>query len=409
MQPQKSILLLGNYPPPYGGVPRLLEYLIPDLAKNGWNVHVIARGTTGVEKREGFTLYKLSKSTMVFQLFRSPLRSLISFFQFFRVSDYNKKYFLRNLATLNYVQNHLRKQNIKLVCAYNILSTGVLGLLVSRRLSIPLISYNFGEIYTNLEMIQSHSGLQWLISEVVKKSQKLLSCGRHCGQSYAKLGISAEVEPIPTCVDTNVFHDQVDGASIRKDLKLHSNHVVATFVGRMNYDMGLHTVLESIPRALDSHPDLCFLIVGARDQLTQEAEVLQNRFSDRVFIFTDVEFEKLPLFYAASDFVLAPTRGDRACSSLAALEAMATGKAVIATRVGGIPEVVQDQVTGYLIEPEDSGALLDRILLLTRESTWRKAFGEKGLETVQKRFTKDAVNQRMLEIFKTESQQSEVA
>ena len=57
----KSILIIGNYPPPFGGVPRHIEYLAPFLVKRGWKVHILSGGSTGTENKEGFTVYKPTK------------------------------------------------------------------------------------------------------------------------------------------------------------------------------------------------------------------------------------------------------------------------------------------------------------------------------------------------------------
>jgi glycosyltransferase involved in cell wall biosynthesis len=84
------------------------------------------------------------------------------------------------------------------------------------------------------------------------------------------------------------------------------------------------------------------------------------------------------------DIFVLPTRAD--CYSLAALEAMAAGLPVIASRVGGIPEIVEDGVTGYLIEPGDYDELKERIELLVGSPGLRRSMGAAGRAAACARF-----------------------
>ena len=69
------------------------------------------------------------------------------------------------------------------------------------------------------------------------------------------------------------------------------------------------------------------------------------------------------------------------------LESLAAGVPVVATAVGGVPEVVQDGISGYLVSPGDSDALADRILRVLRSADARRAMGEQGREYVRGHFS----------------------
>ena len=69
------------------------------------------------------------------------------------------------------------------------------------------------------------------------------------------------------------------------------------------------------------------------------------------------------------------------------LDAMACGKAIVATRAGGIPEVVEDGVTGLLVPPRDHAAMAQAILAVLTDDEQRRRMGEAGLARVQTRFT----------------------
>ena len=88
--------------------------------------------------------------------------------------------------------------------------------------------------------------------------------------------------------------------------------------------------------------------------------------------------------YARCDIFVLPTRAD--CSPLASLEAMATGLPVITTAIGGIPEIVAEGRSGFLIAPDDDTALAERVEMLAASAEMRARMGLEGRRIVEARF-----------------------
>ena len=97
------------------------------------------------------------------------------------------------------------------------------------------------------------------------------------------------------------------------------------------------------------------------------------------------------------DVFVLPTRGDNLPVSI--LEAMAAGLPVIATRVGGIPEQVDDGATGYLVEPDDVVGLAEAIGKLASDPARREAFGRAGAEKLEREFGSAGVASRLLDLY----------
>jgi len=93
---------------------------------------------------------------------------------------------------------------------------------------------------------------------------------------------------------------------------------------------------------------------------------------------------KLRELYATSDIFALPTRAD--CYSVACMEAMAAGLPVVATSVGGIPDIVKPDITGYVIAPDDGPALGDALELLVTNSSKRTAMGVASRAEAARRF-----------------------
>jgi len=102
--------------------------------------------------------------------------------------------------------------------------------------------------------------------------------------------------------------------------------------------------------------------------------------------------------YAGADVFVLPTRSDT--SPFAIIEAMATGVPVVATRVGGIPDIVREGESGFMVPPEDSGLLADRIEVLLQNSGRRRQMGAEGRALVERHLSSAVNVPRMLGLMK---------
>lgn len=101
--------------------------------------------------------------------------------------------------------------------------------------------------------------------------------------------------------------------------------------------------------------------------------------------------------YETCDALVLPTRAD--CFSLASIEAMATGVPVISCPVGGLPEIVEHQETGFLVPPDDGRALLSAILVLMRDPQRAHAMGLSGRRRVEERFDNARNSAMLIDLF----------
>ena len=119
-----------------------------------------------------------------------------------------------------------------------------------------------------------------------------------------------------------------------------------------------------------------------------EREMRRQSLGLPVFFAGKVLSSEMPQYYAASDIVVVPSIIAEAFP-LTNLEAMSSGKPIVASRVGGIPELVLDGETGFLVPSGDAQSLSDSLTLLVRDRNLRESLGTRGQEIVRKRFTKD--------------------
>lgn len=184
---------------------------------------------------------------------------------------------------------------------------------------------------------------------------------------------------IPQGVDTARFNPSVEGSSVRLTYGLSENTKVVLFVGALTrwHSYKGHDVLIKAFRIVTSEIDEAHLIVVGGGELVRDSVTLANNLGlEGHTTFTgSVSEESLPKYYASCDLLVLPSRDMSEGYGLVILEAMAAGKPVIGSRVGGIPCVIRDHETGLLVEPNNPRELAEAIITLLLDDGLRRKMG----------------------------------
>jgi D-inositol-3-phosphate glycosyltransferase len=182
---------------------------------------------------------------------------------------------------------------------------------------------------------------------------------------------------------------------------------LALFVGRLQPhkgpDIAIRTIAESIARDPVATRDLQLAIVGGPsgtdvgeiDRLMDLIAALG--INDRVMFFPPQPQERLADFYAAADVVLVPSRSES--FGLVALEAQACGTPVVAARVGGLPFVVEDGRTGFLVDGHDPSDHAERVLDVLRDASLQDRLGTEAAYRAL-RFTWDVTADEVARVYR---------
>ncbi len=180
------------------------------------------------------------------------------------------------------------------------------------------------------------------------------------------------VRTIPNGVDCRRFRPELDGEAVRARYGLHGVKVVlfVSALTKWHRYKGLPVLLQAIQLSKSRMPDVRLLVVGDGDQRpSYEAMARSSGIGDRVIFAGDVPEEDLPYHYAASDVLVLPSLDRSEGFGVVLLEANACGKAVLASRVGGIPSYVKDGCNGVLVEPRDPAMLARKLIALLNEKS----------------------------------------
>lgn len=176
-------------------------------------------------------------------------------------------------------------------------------------------------------------------------------------------------------------------AELKADLSLVGKRVIGV-VARLRAEKGHAFLLNALPQVLRAIPDACLLVVG--DGPDREALIKQSctlGVSSQIIWAGERAPADVLNLYGVMDVVAVPSQFEG--FGLSAAEAMAAGCPVVGTRVGGLAEVIEDGVTGYLASPDDSVAFAVALIKVLNDLVAAKAMGQRGSSRVAANFSSE--------------------
>ncbi|MCD6336528.1 MAG: glycosyltransferase family 4 protein [Candidatus Latescibacteria bacterium] len=205
-------------------------------------------------------------------------------------------------------------------------------------------------------------------------------------EAFRKYGWLApdRIEVIPNGINLSEYPLYTDRFEVRSELTIPADALVIGTVGRLKSQKGHTFFLEAARRIGAVHPQANFLIVGdgpERGRLIAQAE--ESGIADRVHFLGYREGVPRPL--GTMDVFVFPSLFEGLPNAL--LEAMAMARPVVATRIPGVTEVIQDGQSGLLVPPRDSEALAEAVLDMLAHPDWSRRMGSTARETIAQRFS----------------------
>jgi glycosyltransferase involved in cell wall biosynthesis len=177
--------------------------------------------------------------------------------------------------------------------------------------------------------------------------------------------------------------------------------LVVLSVSALTRSKGLDTLIQAIPYVLNQSRHVRFVIVGHEADYT--VQTLRSQFerdgvADAVDVIGYVPWEQIASYFSSCDVFVSASRCETFGQTIA--EAMLAGKPVVATKAGAIPEVVDDGITGLLVNPGDPESLANQILRLCNDADLRKRMGTRGAEKVKRQYGIDACIEKRIELYR---------
>jgi glycosyltransferase involved in cell wall biosynthesis len=229
--------------------------------------------------------------------------------------------------------------------------------------------------------------LRWF-DMTIAVSEAVAATLRDAGVSPKKITI------INNGIDLHLFSSCA--ATLRSELRTHKK-IIGT-VARLAPEKGIEYLLQAAAVVLRRQPHVLFVIVGDGPNRRQLETLAQELGINGHVIFTGARRD-MPGVYASLDVLVQPSLKEGLPMTL--LEALASKRATVATRVGAVPRVVLHEKTGLLIEPADSSVLAAAILRLLADDNLRDQLSETGYAWVRQNFSAEGMAQTYLELYQS--------
>jgi glycosyltransferase involved in cell wall biosynthesis len=297
---------------------------------------------------------------------------------------FNRHAFRQRLRFAHY----LRRQRIQIVHTYSFYPN-VFAIAAARLARTPIVVASIRDmgIYQSPRQLRVQRLVCRLAHRVVVNAEAVKSWLVADGYDGDKITV------IRNGVETSRFNSAGDDLGLRRDLGLPANCPIAAVVSRLTPSKGLEDFLEAAAVVARGRPDAHFLIVGKAApadgayQLALAARAARLGLERRL-VFTGLRHDVPEILSQVSVSVL-PSLSEGLSNVL--LESMAAGVPVVATRVGGNAEAVEDGGTGLLVAPGDPEALARSIDRLLGDAELAKSYGRAGRRRVAEHFTLDRV------------------
>lgn len=378
---RRDLLVTGDYPPRPGGQARFLHDL--------WGRLPAARATVLAPTIPGAPTAPLTNRAPEVVRVRLPLGTTA----LARVS--------RAALLAVHAVRWARRRRVGAVHAGQIMAGGTAALACHLLLGLPYTLVAHG---ADMLEFARHPVAGKLTAAILRRANRIVANSRFTASEVVRLGADpGRVRVLHPVVDARRFRAEGEAAGIRTRYGLAGRTVLLT-VGRLVPRKGHDTVIEALPAVLREIPEAHYLVVGdgpARESLERRASSLG--IEDRVTLAGYVPDDDLPGYYAAADlFVMVsrerPAMGDVEGFGIVYLEASAAGRAVVAARTGGVPDAVEDGVSGLLVDPEDANGLAKALVRLLRDGDLRNRLARAGRDRVRERFSLERASAGFTEV-----------
>ncbi len=361
-----AILIAGFPPKSIGGAEIATLNIATELAKRGHEVHVITTGDKKLkgDKRGDFYIHYI-------QLGMLPEASILGAIS----------YSVKALA-------QIRRINPDIVHAQRFYREGLSAFLAKKLLKKPYCIWCHGsDIY-----------LSWKFKGIASKlflgqADAVVALTEHMREKIKEI-CHRDASVIPNGIELKRFERLPRRSTVKSAA---SDEKTLLFVGRLDPIKGVAYLIEAMNTIVKRNPQVRLLLVGdGKERRSLETLVEELRLVEYVSFVGKVPNEKVPEYMAATDVLVLPSLSEG--FPVVLLEAMACGLPIVATNVGGIPEIVRDGENGFLVEPESSKEIAEKVLKLLENDELRRRISQNNFEQA-KNYSWEAVVDKLEKVY----------
>ncbi len=275
-----------------------------------------------------------------------------------------------------------KKFTFDIIHAHRVYPDGFAAVLLGKLMKKPVVISARG---SDINVLACNFIIRRLIKYAFIHAQKIITVSKTLAEKIVATGIPEEkVYLMPKGVDTEMFYPQ-DRQKMRNMLSIPQDKVVVLYMGNLVAVKNPLAVVEAaVALTLQERESLHFIMVGDGGLRKRIEQIIKEKgLVDSFSLIGRVDPSQVGYWMNAADVLVLPSLNEGMPNVL--YEAMACGLPVIASNVGGVPEIIEEGITGFLVDVSDLQELKNRILTCAKDRPLRERIGRNSRMYIEKR------------------------
>lgn len=296
----------------------------------------------------------------------------------------------RWIRMLFQIRKIVKTEHIDLIHVHQVLPVGYVTFFLKFFLKIPYVIFLHG---TDLKLISTNRFKFRKFRVIAERASMIVVNSLFMKQRLQSLkGIWPEIRvlyPSPADFFITSQYSSEELQALRSRLALEGKKVMLT-VARFVESKGYTYLVKLLPKLLQAIPELIWVVVGVGPQKAELVTLIQqNSLQSVVRILGKISYGELPKIYQLADIFVLLTHANTTTEEgwgTVFLEAAAMRLPVVAGRVGGVEEAVEQGVAGIVVDATDDQQVISSIVEILKNSNYARKLGEQGRERIEKEF-----------------------
>jgi glycosyltransferase involved in cell wall biosynthesis len=365
----RKVLMMGPVPPPFGGIASVMQTIVNSPLAKDYQFEVFDRGHEIPPEYSG--------------LFAK---------NWFRINRLIKFFFKLRRQRFDFVHMHVPfGDSFPGTTVFMFLSK-----LAGVKILLHIHGTDWDTFYT-----QESRKMKVIYKIGLRMPEQIIVLYDVWRTNIKKLVPAANISALPNCLEDEESPDPMLVEKIRSEMAFGPENIIVLTVGFVGWRKGHLDILDAVPRVVNKNDNVRFVMVGG-EEYPGESYLVKSRIDSEnlgkwVLMTHEIERTEIPAYLACSDVFLLPS--NREGMPISILEAMRAGLPVIVTKVGAIPEMVENDESGILIGPGDSDAIARAVIRLSQDSELRIRLARRARKEFESRFEVNACIEKLASIY----------
>jgi glycosyltransferase involved in cell wall biosynthesis len=295
----------------------------------------------------------------------------------------------------------MKRERFDVVHAHHAFTpTALYSINTAKSLGIPTVLTNHSiSIASSSDMLWNP--MSYILSPLkryIDEADRIIAVSNAASEFIGRFTENKNIIVIPNGVEVSKFSqdEYPDPELISPE---HVKDSVLFTVGRLSFRKGFHLIIEAMPSILKETPDTQLYIAGSGYMMTfLEGLASGLGLTDKIHFLGYVPEEALYWLYRNSDVFIFPSITAESFG-ITLIEAMSARRPVIASKIGGVPEIIEDGKNGLLFNPWDSKALAEKTNRVLGDNDYSETLGRNAYESVKKRFSWTIISKQIEQVY----------